>query len=102
MTKEQTMTAKIAREKAYNVHKQQHRNTIYLLKDQLDTAIKTAVNKGMTSAYITVSEDIDPELVAGLMAALRKLGYKVKLSSGQGAYGRGIVRMPITRLTLSW
>lgn len=96
------MNAKTAREQMYLNARNAHKLVIYRLKDQLDAAVKEAINKGLAQASITLSEDIDPELVQGLKNALVKLGYKVKVEIKTGIMDENVLIMPRTKLTLGW
>lgn len=76
--------------------------TIYKLKDLLDSAIKSAVDKGINQTTITAPSDAEPELLNATKAALKKLGYKVSLEYRVGFMQEGLYREPSTTITVGW
>lgn len=99
----QMMDARSARERlGYSKARLQQKVAIYQMKDALDRAICTALERGMCQATINAPAEAEVSTLNGLKAALEKLGYRVSLQYHTGILEPGFIREPRTSITVGW
>lgn len=96
------MSAADARSRMGGNKRLEQKVTIYKLKDDLDRAIKTAINARMAQATVRLPYDIEPALLKGIRRAIEKLGYETRVRIEEGEMAFGVYRPPYTTLTVAW